>query len=267
MDLLEFNVFTGIITVFSFVLAIWVWIRSKYSHKELITVLQSINKIASRAVWENETIRNTTTERKLSQSEKTLAYIENIRQLTDSYKHSYHVVSDNVLMQKLLKDGDILGEHNILDIEMSDDITEIWMVSPDLKPDSSDRETGRVVNLQIGKGKKYVYFFPDDMKHESDLIDRLLGNIGHSTGVSNTEKINLVKIPSEEFFRRFGLKNTILFFRDSGRTQLPLCYEEIVLEKTDSRGAFWQERLEDSTMDIKHFLSEALRKSCQSKES
>lgn len=55
-----------------------------------------------------------------------------------------------------------LSDH---DSEMSKEITEVWVVTPDLKPDSSDEIVGKLVNKNLKAGKKYIFFYPEDLLH------------------------------------------------------------------------------------------------------
>ena len=70
----------------------------------------------------------------------------------------------------LVNNGIIWTNGQIGQVETSKDTKITWLITPDLQPDSSKEATGKMVNACIKDGKKYVFFYPDN------LLDRdLLG--------------------------------------------------------------------------------------------
>jgi len=195
--------------------------------------------------------------------EKSLVSINNILRLTEQYSQK---------KSNLPYDISLLVEKNIIwtgamvwDLEISESVTEVWLFTPDLKPDISDKSVGKDVNLNIKNGKKYVYFFPDNLPHLKTEINRLYNNIGLTEPATYKYKnqVNLVPLSYEKYRKLFNGGNIILFFSDEHRSFPPKCFEELILNKIDERALFWQENSEKKAKELRELFGNDLKKLTQ----
>ena len=146
-------------------------------------------------------------------------------------------------------------------IETSKDVVEVWLITPDLEPDSSDLSAGKVVGKNIANGKKYTYFFPHDLQYAETKTARLYNNLGLlNKNKKGAQKVTLVPLNREQYSNLFARANLVLYFRDNERNLMPRCFEEIVFTKISERGMFWQEYPEAKSEEIFYNLENELQK-------
>jgi hypothetical protein len=127
-------------------------------------------------------------------------------------------------------------------VETSSTVKEVWLVTPDLKPDVSDSVTGTLVGNNIRKGKKYVYFFPENLSDSSDLIARLRSNLGIVSPRSRTaDRVMTVQVETIDFPVAPGTGNVVFYFKTDSRLSRGEAFKEIVFTQVSERGIFWQE--------------------------
>ncbi|MBC8491623.1 MAG: hypothetical protein H8D42_03595 [Candidatus Marinimicrobia bacterium] len=263
----KFNIVVGIIGILSFVFSVGIWLWSRMKRRELSETIATIHSIAGTALWENSAIWEGQTaetderEMRLRQSEKTLGYVNSIREITKRFVPYIKQTSSESEVGLLIERGIIVPKPKIWKIEGSEAVVEIWLVTPDLHPDSSSETTGKLVERLLIKGRNYVYFYPDDLAYKEAEVARLKKNIGITNDTTGklAERVQLVPLNRNRYPTLFGSGNTILFFRDKERTLPPRCLEEVVLTRVPVRGAFWQEHSEDKARDIKYLLEEELK--------
>jgi hypothetical protein len=224
----------------------WESMRFKSKRDELEKTLGKINKFAAGAISEASRPAS-------SRTGEILGTMRSIFELTAEYSET--IPASTLLF--LINQKIIWSNQEITDFETSPEITEIWLVTSDLKPDSSDEETGKVVHENIMEGKTYVYFYPDNLYQQQSEIARLRENIlranrAHARTLLNG--ITLVALNHVRYERLFYRGNTILFFRDRDRVFPPSCFEEVVLTKVSERGIFWQEHPESIADETKREL-------------
>jgi len=191
--------------------------------------------------------------------EKSLVSINNILRLTEQYSQK---------KSNLPYDISLLVEKNIIwtgamvwDLEISESVTEVWLFTPDLKPDISDKSVGKDVNLNIKNGKKYVYFFPENIPHIELEIERLFNNLELNIleNITYREHVTLISLSQEKFQYFYGKNNTILFFTDKNRSLPPRCFEELMLTQIKDRAVFWQENTEEKAKEIRNLYTKHLK--------
>jgi len=257
------------LAIVSFLFAIGTWLLSerrkdKLKVDRLTEVIKSIHAISGNTIWESKTVLSEVYETRVKQAEKNLVSINNIYQLTTQYIHqkSEHIIGDiGLLVEKNI----IWTGQMIWALEASKEITEIWLFTPDLKPDVSEDEVGKAVNANIKNGKKYVYFFPDNLPHLKTEINRLYNNIGLTEPATYKYKnqVNLVPLSYEKYRKLFNGGNIILFFSDEHRSFPPKCFEELILNKIDERALFWQENSEKKAKELRELFGNDLKKLTQ----
>jgi hypothetical protein len=256
------NITVGLIGIISFIVSIWIWMRSDMKIRELTGIIDTIHDITGSAIWEWETTITEDSDIRLRQAEKILGFVSSIRQLAKRYSKSLSTSNvDNVLGQ-LIERGIIVPQSKIWDIETAKNLSEIWLVTPDLKPDNSQEAVGKIINQNITKqGKRYVYFFPENMPHIESEIERLYKNIGVANAQSpkHKRKLVLVRLKQEKYRSLFPGGNVVFYFQDEQKGRPPRCFEEIVLTQVSQRGAFWQEHSEVRSNELRRVLEKELK--------
>lgn len=248
-----FNLIGGIISILSFLFAVWVWMRSDIKIKELIGVIRSVHQITSTAIWESVVSPAKDYDSRLKQAEKNVGFLESIQKLTEEYaggeSKPFHDRNLRILLDKY-----VLWTTSMLDdYESGKNLTEVWVVTKDLKPDSTDEETGKLVNRNLKKGVKYVFFFPDSMTHLEAEKNRLLKNV-NATASKLRNQIKFVSLSQNKYAELVTDGNIVLYFHDKNRNLIPKCFEEIVFTQIRERGIFWQEHADDESNRLKYLL-------------
>ncbi|MDG7041558.1 MAG: hypothetical protein JRN22_00705 [Nitrososphaerota archaeon] len=248
---------TGIV---SLGFAVWVWLRSDTKIRELSNVIGGVHNIASGALWEENISLNESPETMLKQAVEMKAHMADIERTTEKYAGKKHKYSSSLQLDLAIEHGILLTASMIGEFEMRQNIKEIWLTTPDLKPDSSDPATGKMVSKCIKDGKKYKFFYPDNLKDKDGEIAKLLTNIGMSDPKSKTySNIDFVPLDANEFGHLFRRGNNVLFYSDEKR-RFPLkCFEEVVFRHVPERGLFWQEHSEQTANELKQSLELGLK--------
>lgn len=247
------NIIAGLITIISFIFAVWIWMRSDTKIRELLGILGTIHDIAGTAMWESQMTLGETDEIRLQQADKNLGFITSIRKLTGRYVPSLSESTQDSGLAQLIEKGIIWTKSAIANAESSREVNEVWFISPDLKPDSSEKATGKLVNKNLKNGKRYVYFYPDDFSQGEIEIKRLLNNIG-ATSSRLANKVTIIPLTRQKYNHLFDGGNILLLFQDENRSIPPRVFEEIVLAKIPERGAFWQELGEVQAKELRYEL-------------
>jgi hypothetical protein len=244
MSTIEFvGVVSGIISILSFVFAVWVWMSSDLKIKELQKVIQAIGDISSRAIWDLRSWESVGSH----EVTRVASPLSSIRQLTTRYTPLRNNLSHDESVIELVDKGIVWsGDRLMHHLEMSKSTEEIWMVSPDLKPDASDEIIGRQVKKNIRAGKRYVYFYPEDLPHADAEITRVLVNIGFRRERGRrSNSVKFVAVERSVVNGIFTSGNTVLYFQSQQKSIPIRVYQEIVLSKGPVRGALWQEYPEE----------------------
>lgn len=259
------DIVAALVGIVGFVFSIWVWMRSDFKIRELTGVMNTIHRIAAAAILESELIVKESNELRLQQAEKTLGTFSSIREMTSQYAEQRHKNGAETGLGQLIEQRVVWNKAMVMDLETSNGVTEIWLVTPDLKPDASNETTGRLVNKNIKNGKRYIYFFPDNLPHRDAEIARLFKNIGlDGTLAKYRNRVVLVPLSQSEHKDLFDGGNIILYYRDKERFLPPRCFEEVLLTQIPERGAFWQEHAEGKSQEIRHLLETGLQKYTES---
>jgi hypothetical protein len=234
------SVVSGILGVLSFVFALWVWMRSDMRIRELAGTLQSVYEISESIIWETNNLTAEDTETRLRQAERAIGLASSIHTLASRYASSVSEYGTTEI-GALVKRGIIITLPMMRNIEISPTIKEVWLVTPDLRPDISDAATGSMVGRNLKDGKRYVYFAPANLPNLSDLILRLEVNVGARSLKSRQRSLmTVVKLDASDFPVSASDGNLIYFFKTDSQSSRGEAFREIVFTQLSQRGAFWQ---------------------------
>lgn len=251
-----FNITVGTLGAISFVFSIWVWMRSDMKIRELSGIIGTIHDISGTAIWELQTMLPEDSNTILRQADKTHGFLVSIQKLTERYSMPSSRIGGSSALGQLIERGVVQTQSSIWNVEVSKEVTEVWLVTPDLQPDCAVEPVGRLINRNIKSGKRYVYFYPDDLPHLENEVARLYKNIGALDSHSHKlkDRITLVPLSRAKHGDLFVRGNIIFYFHDEQRNIPPKCFEEIVLTQVSERGAFWQEHSESKSNYLRHLL-------------
>jgi len=207
----------ALITVVSFVIALWQVIRA-YEYKK---VMKQIREISG-------------------------SYKDNNAKSFESTLRAINVIASSHLgdvtrttKENLIERNIIIPQNDINVFENDSSVTEVWLVTPDLEPDLSSRQTGDVVEKNIKRGVKYIYFYKKSLELADTKQKCLLKNI--LVDQSTKENVDFIPLPDDEFREFFLRHNNMLFVFHGGNNDSFRCFEELCLSRVNERGAFWQE--------------------------
>jgi hypothetical protein len=253
-----FNIICGIVTIASFVFALWLWIKTATRVQELTSLLAKINAIALLTVADSHQTFDADREHFVRKAERALGYLSSVQKLTQDYASSSRSQAEAAHLP-LVEQGILWTKSMIWEVEMSKETAEVWMYTPDLKPDSTEASIGKAVMKNLRASKNYVYFFPNDLPHRDQEIAKLLKNVGASDRFPFDWKDRIKFVPIENpAMLGLAYENTIFYFRDGARLLQPRCFEEIKFTKVASRGTYWQEHSETRAAELQHALAKAL---------
>jgi len=251
------SVISGIVGIAGFVFAIWVWIRSDFKVRELRNSLQTVYETCSNILWDTRFLTPEDKDARLSQLDKAIGQVSGIRTLASGYSETAHYGTSEL---ELLVERGVLWTLEMLQrIERSAEVHEVWLVTHDLEPDLNDPSAGSVVRNNLKAGKKYKYFFPEDLEDIDAKIWQLRVNVG---ATSPDSRVQFFPVADSSEVRVSSPANVILFFKGGPFYATDLVYQEVILTKVSRRGHFWQEH------DPKHArkVLELLRTEVQRRE-
>ena len=251
------GVVSAIISIFAFLFAVWVWIKSDAKVRELEGVIQSAYDITGNILWDMQTVHGEDTTTRLRNAEKSLGGVSALRVMAGKYAKSASSFRETEI-GALLERGVIWSTPMIWELEMSAPIQEIWMVTPDLEPDLSEAATGKLVATNLKAHKRYVYFCPNDIRDFENERRRLLANIG-AQRPQEASRVTIVPISSNLQGGIFQRGNTIIFFSEDPEWGTYSAFEEVVFTKISARGIFWQEHTPSVSAEIRAVLKQELQ--------
>jgi hypothetical protein len=256
-----------IVGLVSFIFALWERMKSGTTIHQLTTALRSIHKISGDVLWEMVKLKSGATESRLRHAERALGLVGGIYRITKEqlerppgYRHKDTSQYGPSELETLIEKRVLYTQSMINDIESSATTRDVWLVTPDLEPDLSEKETGKLVGDNVRKGKKYVYFVPADLTHLSDLKLRLKSNLGIDAKSRLDERVILVQIDAQEFWLSLGPGNVIFFFDKDPKSSRGHAFKELVFTQISDRGMFWQECVDAEAESLYRFLREKLGK-------
>ena len=246
-----FQIVGGLISIAAFIFSIWVWLRSDIKVRELRGVIQSSYDICGSIMWEMTEIPSEDEAVRLKRAERSLGLVSAIHTLTAKYADTASSRRQTDL-DALFDRGVLWSTDMLWDLEKSERIREVWFVSPDLEPDTSDTSVGAAVGRNVRRGTRYVYFIPSDIGDADELRDVLLKNAGLTKALRLKHRITVNSIERRSNLDIFHRGNTILFLEEG--SALVKAFEEVVLTKISRRGSFWQEHPKSVGEEIRRTL-------------
>lgn len=256
------NVISFGLTVFSTVFALILWIISRRNSHEFSKVIRSIYGMTGNAIMEAEVGPVGDAGTKLYRVENLLTVISDIHELTKSYLDNWGRPGWGNMLELLAERKILWTLSQLFELEKSESITETWLVTPDLEPDSSSPKIGKLVGRNIGRGMGYVFFHPESLPFAEREYERLYENIGlgDADPRDRRTKAKVIAVADEAYYQLPGGGNIVLYYSDQRRNRVPRCFQEVVLTKVSTRGAFWQEHSEGKTKEICRLLESELNK-------
>lgn len=252
------SIVSGILGVLSFVFALWVWMRSDMKVSELRGALQSVYEISDSILWETNYLTAEDAATRLLQAERAIGLASSIHTFASKYVPAAPGYGSTEI-GALIKRGIILTNSMIWNIETSTAVREVWLVTPDLKPDVSDATTGNLVRKNIKDGKRYVYFVSTNLANLADLVLRLETNVGIRPLKSRVRNLlTVVQVDAADFPVSPATGNLIFFFKADSKSSRGDAFREIVFTQVSERGIFWQHCADDEAESIYQFLRERL---------
>jgi hypothetical protein len=251
------GVVSGIISILAFLFAVWVWLRSNARTRELEGVINSVYDVSGTILWDMQIVGSEDPAARLRNAEKSLGAVSALRTMTGKYAKggmNLHETEIGTLLQR----GVIWTNRMIVDIERSERVQEVWLVTPDLEPDISSPLFGKLVGNNLKSGKRYVYFCPGDLRDLDAGKTRLLANVG-ALKSRQTPRISIVPLDPKLHGRIFQRGNTIIFFSENPDWGAGTAFEEVVFTRVSERGVFWQEHTPAVTAEIQSVLRQELR--------
>lgn len=251
------SIVSGIVSLLSFSFAIWVWMRSDMRVRELTNTLQSIYEISGDIMWESISITGESPSARRLQSERMVGLASSIHTLSSKYVEGLKMQTwRGADLSTLIERGIVWTLPMLWNVESAADTKEVWLVTPDLKPDISDPIVGEAVGNNLRRGKRYVYFVPDNLSDLSELMARLKENLNVSVPKSRLgDLISVVQIDTQEYLTALGGSGNIAFyFKTDPMVRRGAAFREIVFTQVANRGVFWQKCSDEEADSLYRFL-------------
>jgi hypothetical protein len=238
------SMISGIVTLLAAVFTVWVWVQSRAKLREATRVMRSIHDVAVSVLWESQILPGEDSATRVAQLEKSLGMVSALRALSARYAEIQDAAAVTGLGAELgaiVQRGAILSNAMLTRYEKSEDVRHVWLISRDLEPDLSERDTGGLVKRNLAAGKTYAYFYPAETALASEQVRKLRRNVGADEG-RIAKRVSCIPVSSDVAGEVFPAKgNIILFFKDDPSYGTRLVFEEVVLNKVERPGLFWQE--------------------------
>ena len=251
-----------LITVGSVLYAVWTRFKTQTQVQELTRAMESIHDLSSTALWEVHTSPAEDEAARLRHFERQLGLVQGIRNLSGKYAYTTQTPNPGEL-GSLLERGLVWSTAMLWNIELSTNLTEVWILTADLKPDASDVTTGNLVRNNLRSGKRYIYFIPDDMADMERLRERLYANIGADKTRPGRElrlRVQVVPVPHAVVEHYASRGNICIYYHGEVSTSQAYCFEELHFSRLAERGMFWQQREGVEIDMLRRILQEALGK-------
>jgi hypothetical protein len=234
------SIVSGIVGIAGFLFSFWVWQRAETRVHEITASMQALHDIADSALWETQMLPGEDSAERLNQLERSVGLVSAMRTLSAKYVGDYQNYRATEL-GALIQRGIVWSHAMMASLERSPDNRTVWLITHDLEPDLSDKKTGEIVKSNLAAGKRYVYFYPADLKLADEKQRRLRRNVGaDSAKLKNS--VTFVPVNDGPGAALISTrKNVILFFKDDPAYGTNLIFEEVVLHKINQRGLLWQE--------------------------
>jgi hypothetical protein len=251
------GVVSAIVSILAFLFAVWVWIRSNTKVRELEGIIQTAYDISGTILWDMQTIQAEDSTTRLRNAEKSLGQVSALRAMTGKYTDSTSSFRETEI-GALLEREVIWSVHTIQEVERSERVQEIWIVTPDLEPDLSHPTTGRLVANNLKNHKRYVYFCPNDIPDFEAAQRQLLANIGAMRS-PEASRVDIVPVSPRTRDQVFQRGNIIIFFSEDPEWGTYNAFEEVVFTKVSERGIFWQKHTPAIAAEIRAILKHELQ--------
>ena len=250
------GVVSAILSIFAFMFAVWIWLRSDTKVRELEGVIQAAYDVTGTILWEMQITPVEDPKARLRSTERSLGEVSALRAVTGRYVKDAAGFRQTELGE-LIERGVIWSPAMLWDVETSERVKEVWLLTPDLEPDLSDPAAGTVVSNNLRLGKRYVYFCSTRrIRNLEAEKQRLLANLGLLKSTRLISRVTIIPMDEGHHEKLFQRGNMIIFFFDDPSWGTSRAFEEMVFTKVPERGVFWQECAPTVAQQIQSILQQ-----------
>jgi len=224
-----------------------------YEMKSQTDLQARARDIASNAL---SSVQMSRAETEAARNEKYVELLANLRAIETTLQDSRRV-------HDLISEGLLIGGADMAKLEGDLGVEHVWMMTPDLEPDLSDKTTRSAVKENRARGINYFYVCPSSVS-DGD-VTRLTTelSVDNSSGLSDGQgvpgqiRVEKVTIGTELSIFGAGGNRIILFYGRPGSSRLRV-YDEVVLDNHD-RGSLWRPRVEEEGRRTYKMLEDSIQ--------
>lgn len=251
------GVVSAILSILAFIYAVWVRLRTDIKVRELEGVIQAAYDVTGTILWEMQAVPIEDPTARLRSTERSLGEVSALRAVTGRYVRDTAGFRQTELGE-LIERGVVWSTAMLWDVETSERVKEVWLLTPDLEPDLSDPAAGAVVGQNLKHGKRYVYFCSSRIRNLEAEKQKLFANLGILKSARLISRVTIIPIDEEHHEKLFRRGNAIIFFFDDPAWETGRAFEEMVFTKVPERGIFWQECAPMAAQQIQAILKQEL---------
>ena len=159
--------------------------------------------------------------------------------------HTYAKNETKTLIKGDYSHGTELGE-----IEASNNVKEVWLISLDLRPDIEEPDLMHSVAKNLSKGRKYHYFYAQDFVEDATKLEEGIYNNLNQTErdvIKKSKSLSLIPLDHKKY-KHYLTGNSVAIYEFQNKNgkgaQIDVVgYDEIVLPN-ERRGSLWQRQLD-----------------------
>lgn len=249
------TIIASVTTILAIASTIWRYItkfKLDQEKKRLQDKLEEIHEISLQSLWEPSYLPK-------ERSSDTVS-LDSIRIISETGLEDERVKRTKSYNNKLRSQiNEILwSKSRLMSLETAKEVTEVWVISHNLKPDRSDSEIGKFVNSNLRMGKSYKYFFPNNITNEE--IQLLIKNIGaEDLNKRPGKKVDFIPLNQDDYQDLFRDKCNILLLFYHDVKAIPKMFKEVYLTISKERAEFWQAHRESESTKLKKRLDMVLK--------
>jgi hypothetical protein len=248
----------SIVTLVSFVFALWVWMRMDAKVKGANLSLHAIQDVVDGIVLDDDGFHADdvgTLQRRLASMRGAVYGIRGVTSAALDTQHASLQPEVRTLMSKRL----LWTSQMLWDRESSDDLKTIWILTPDLYPDAADPHAAAVVRQNLKRGVRYFYFVPPSLAADAEVTERLYTNLKQGRFRRSIAASGVTIVPFTRAQLLSNGANCVVYFKGTAKAGTGVGYHEILLSGLTHRGAFWRELDAPERDELIRALLESLR--------
>jgi len=232
-----------IIAVISIIISIIIYYKSRLSKKELDNKSEKLDSFAKSI---HDIAFN-----KLLQIKNVPPDLQGMARQRDSLASilkAIHTYAKNET--KLSLKGEYIHGTELGEIEASNNVTDVWLISLDLRPDIEEFDLMRSVAKNLSKGRKYHYFYAQDFVEDATKLETgIFSNLSQAekSAIKKSKSLSLMPLDHKKY-KHYLTGNSVAIYEFQNKNgkgaQIDVIgYDEIVLPN-ERRGSLWQRQLD-----------------------